>query len=413
MVDEGAMSETAKNCEDAEALAHDTGEDSENQFLTSSEQALIAELTKAGTAASDIGKDELWDLLTSARPSIVHQKRSQVIVLGLHAGLTLQTLGDIFDVTRERIRQIAAHSGVVVSELREQQRDHARRFAARRSDEIFASSVAYPELNLAELAEAHDTDIPTVRRALGHRLLVHESRRSTGAGTMSDADLLAALREWADGAERHTGDAYETWAKKRGIPGRQTVQIRFGSWNGGLRKAGLEHLAVDRGGPRPQVSDAALWASVLEFFRSDSPNFAVVGYERYAQEHGLASAATIRKRLGGWSSVCATVRKLMRYAVDRDGSWAWADEILDIVPGEERRTISTVEDCVASLQRVAARTTGPLTVQMYEDNREPGDLSGNAIQLRCGSWIAGLMAAGLADRMSSFARAKLQREQQA
>ena len=151
-----------------------------------------------------------------------------------------------------------------------------------------------------------------------------------------------------------------------------------------------------------------MWASVLQFYRDDLPSYSFDSYNDYARRTGLPSGAAVRIRLGSWSQIHERIHELLRYATRRDGSWEWAENILRIVPGQEPRRISSRADSLASLIRVAERTTGPITVAFYEHHRNPQDAPPNVIQLRCGSWVEALRDAGLEHRMSGRARARLQ-----
>lgn len=75
--------------------------------------------------------------------------------------------------------------------------------------------------------------------------------------TIDNDCLLRCLAEWVRETEVLTGDAYTLWATKRGLPGKQTIAIRFGSWNEALVLAGIG-VQEDRGGLRPRFSDAAV-----------------------------------------------------------------------------------------------------------------------------------------------------------
>lgn len=199
----------------------------------------------------DLDEQEWLDWFTS----LTGHQRGDIIVSGMHAGLTLQALGDLYRVSRERIRQIAQAKGVETRELRKLQKEQQERRARRLNRRIYGTSLTYPELDVQEIAEWWDTDEATVRAALEHRLAVHEVRPYEGGGRTSDEDLLAALSEWGHQTSRPIGDDFTAWATQRGLPGKQTIQIRFGSWNTALVLAGLSHLLKDRGGLRPQVSE--------------------------------------------------------------------------------------------------------------------------------------------------------------
>lgn len=358
----------------------------------------------------DMDADEWADWFDTVAPEVRTARRDELMVSGLQAGLTLQAVGDRYGVSRERVRQIAAAQGVSIKELRRLQREQQERHDRRVTRHIYGTSLTYPELDIDELAEWWDVDEQTVRKALGHRLTVHETRPYEGeTGRTSEENLLAALTEWGSQSSSLTGDDYTAWAAGRGLPGKQTIAIRFGSWNTALVLAGWGDHVQDRGGLRPTISDETLWSSVLDFIRADLPSYSFAAYDAYAREHGLGSGALLRQRLGSWSEVHQRIRLLLRYAADRDGSWEWAEAVLEISPRDQPRDGITEADALDSLRRVASRIVGPVTVQAYEAEREPGDAGAAMIQARCGSWIKALLSAGLDDRLSAKARGKLSR----
>lgn len=341
------------------------------------------------------------------------EHRDRIMVGGLKAGLTLQQLGDLYGVSRERVRQIAAQHGISVSELRAEKNAQADRRSRRVARHIYAASLSHPELTIEELAEWAETDENTVRAALGHRRAVHEVNYNAWSTGVSDEELLDGLRAWAEEVGVHTGDSFTDWATKHGLPSKQIPMMRFGGWNNALRRAGLHHLVKDRGGPRPTMSDEVLWAAVLQFFQDDVENYSYQGFEAYVRKRGLPSAATIRIRLGGWADVKGRVRQLMRYAAAPDGTWGWADSVLAINPESHPRNVIDKQQTLEALIDVAGRTHGPLTVMLYEEHRDKAQPSANVIQARHGLWINALHDAGLDHRMSVRARRRWAEKQAA
>jgi len=370
--------------------------------------SMPAPLPETGLAFDEMDSDEWLDWFHRLPEEQHREQRDRLLVMGLKSGLTLQSVGDLYGLTRERVRQIAVGQGVVTKDLRKLQKEQSDRHARRVARHIYGVSLTHPELSLEELADWAEADEATVRRSLEHRVVVHEVKTNDWSSGISDEDLLAALRNWAAQESRHTGDNYTAWAELHGLPGRQTPQIRFGGWNNALVAAGLGHLARERGGRRPVISEHEIWGSVLQFFRDDLPSYSFIAYGRYASERGLPSGALVRVRLGSWSEVKTGVRDLLRYAADRDGSWQWGEAILDVVPGQAQRNHVTTEDAVASLRAVARRTAGPLSVQGYESARREGEVQVNLIQRRCGSWVNALVTAGLAERLTRKGRARLE-----
>ena len=352
----------------------------------------------------DPDADEWLDYFQALPEEWKTERRDRLMVEGLRAGLTLQTVGDLYGVSRERVRQIAGSQGVNIRQLREeakQQQDRRRRRVERH---IYAASLTHPELTIEELAEWAESDEATVRKALGHRRAVHEVSYNDWSVGVTDEELIDGLQQWAAESSVHTGDSFTEWALEHGLPSKQIPTMRFGGWNNALRRAGLHHLVQDRGGPRPTMPDEVLWAAVLQFFRDDVEKYTYQGYEQYWKSRGLPSTSTIRARLGSWSDVKARVRQLMRYAVAPDGTWGWGEAVLAVHPEQYPRNVVSKETAVDALREVAARTTGPLTVALYEEHRDPTHPNAAMVQSRCGLWINALHEAGLEDRMSTRAR---------
>ncbi|NHB83959.1 hypothetical protein G7085_02830 [Tessaracoccus sp. HDW20] len=358
----------------------------------------------------DMDRDD-WRDWYDALPGLTRiERRDDIMIAGLRAGFTLQDMGDLHGISRERVRQIATSKGVVMRELRREQKASADRRRRRIARRVYGTSLTYPELTVAEIAEWVDTDEQTVRQALEHRLAVHETRvRPPDTGRTSEETLIAALAEWGAQTETLTGDDYTQWATDRGLPGKQTIAIRFSSWNAALVLAGLGDRIRDRGGLRPVVADEELWAAVMAFLRADLPSYSFAAFDDWTKGEGMGSGASVRNRLGEWSHVHARARSLLRYAANRDGSWPWADAVLDFDPESRPGRVATRADAVESLKRVAGRIQGPVTVAAYEEARSADDVGANMVMCRCGSWIRGLLEAGLDDRLSGKARGRLAR----
>lgn len=333
------------------------------------------------------------------------ERRVDIMILGLQSGCSLREVGNRFGVSRERVRQLVAKQGVKSGDIRAQERAEEKEREHRLARRVREISLLFPEYEVAEIAELFKTSEPVVRKALGARLLVHDPPRAktVGKGT-DDEELLSAIANWAAETDELTGVSYSAWAAQRGIPGMQTVAIRFRSWNEALELAGIENR-FDVGGVRPQIPDEAMWAALLDFYREDLPNYSSLGYGQYAQQFGKPSLASIRARLGNWSKVHATVRKLLRYCAAPDGSWELGERVLAFDDESRGRADNNPEVALRDLIAVAKQATGPLTMSFYKASRGNRTRVGTIIRL-FGSWVAALQAAGLSHRLSSQARRK-------
>ena len=177
-------------------------------------------------------------------------------------GATLQEIGDLFGVTRERIRQILSRDTPWSStDLSAAAKVLAR---ARRSEHADAAehwSLAHPAAPLDEAVGARP-----LRRAdasaLGRRRSRHEPAFETPRETArrTEEEIVADLRAFHTETGKTTCQAFTAWAREHDVPGHQTAAIRFGTWNEALKAAGI---GTDKGAPRSSFSDEDLWAAVL------------------------------------------------------------------------------------------------------------------------------------------------------
>lgn len=362
------------------------------------------------SGASDLDAEEWLDWFCALPDPDKADHRDDLLCEGLAAGVTLQDLGNLYGISRERVRQITQRRGLNAMELRAERRARSERRYRRIARRVYGMSLSYPELTVEEIADAVECDVSTVIKALGNRRGVHLlQEKPSSPKRVSDEDLLAGLAEWAKQTTHMTGDDYTEWASEHSLPGKQTIHIRFGSWNTALALAGVGGAVDNRGGLRPHLDDAVLWATLYEFFTSDAASFSVKGYDEWARANDRASLATLRNRLGMWSELWGRTRELMRYAADRDGSSEWAEEVLQIVPGEVERKIISQDQCLAAVKRVADATTGAMTVQLYERERTDDEPAAIVVAKKCGSWIHALHQLGLDFRMSGKAKGKIDR----
>lgn len=248
----------------------------------------------------------------------------------------------------------------------------------------------------------------------------------------TDAEVIAALRREAESRGR-TPRRTEWKGRPRTEPGVRAVLTHFGSWNDGLRAAGLEVThqtgmwtredvidalrvdARDRGRtPRRddwrRAASARPQAGIVEkLFGSWNAGLQAAGLEvshdpaRWTRERVLAalrrrerelgrpptsselehrsgpdcpSAAIVRRRLGSWSNAC------------RELGWE--------VPEGGRRGD---EEMVAALRTSSWELGGELTQAAFAElARERGWPSAGAVKRRFGSWAAAKHAIGLAAR---------------
>ena len=177
--------------------------------------------------------------------------------------------------------------------------------------------------------------------------------------------VIATLRR--DANRRGRSPTSEEWSTaRRSRPHAGTVEKLFGSWNAGLRAAGLEPNAEpDKWTP----------ATVLEALRGLERE---LGRQPTTRDLGRPPAgypnrAIVRRKLGSWSAAC------------RQLGWSC-----------EQRVIATDEQMISALQAAGRELGADFTHEEYKAiSAARGWPSANAITTRFGSWNEPRQLAGL------------------
>ena len=184
-------------------------------------------------------------------------------------------------------------------------------------------------------------------------------------GVWTRERLLAALRR--DAARRGRTPVREDWSKAtRSRPNAATVAKFFGSWNAGLRAAGLEPNVE-----RDKWTEVTVLKALRELERE-------LGRQPTSSDvtrppGGYPNNAVIKRKLGSWGAAC---RALGWHA--------------------EPRVISDDHEMLDALKAAAAELGATFPHQRYKAiSAARGWPSANAITARFGSWNAARESAGL------------------
>ncbi|MBO1031163.1 hypothetical protein IPV09_07415 [Tessaracoccus sp. SD287] len=235
-------------------------------------------------------------------------------------GETLQEIGDDYGVTRERIRQIinteTPWSTTSIGAAR-------RRTLAVQAEAERRAVLEWSEANVGAPIEQAVAQLKlneeVVRKYLGRHRIRHELvEKKAPEGRSLDA-LLADLRRFYAETGGTSAAAYGRWAKNAGVPGQQTIAIRFGSWNDAAARAGIKDAPpIER---ERRYSDEDLWAAVLDGIRAGQ--FTAKEFEDWlVTVEGAPSLATIRNRLPQkWNELRDEALRILGNRSERDEVW--------------------------------------------------------------------------------------------
>lgn len=199
---------------------------------------------------------------SSSRLSATSDRDSRIESM-YHSGLTLEEIGKVYGITRERVRQILELRGVDRRTAQEVAYSARERFINEFGadvDALFESTRSIPEVEKYFAAK----NIPSVwiRDYLADRR--HETvYRTTSSKRWSEAELLKLLQKAANGRSSLSAKQYEAWRAKeieRGgdAPTHTAIGWRFESWRNALEKAGLSTSEPKREYKRKWTADEAL-----------------------------------------------------------------------------------------------------------------------------------------------------------
>jgi transcriptional regulator with XRE-family HTH domain len=241
-------------------------------------------------------------------------------------GWSLDQIALGFGVSRERVRQILrAHGGPDPQNIASAKRRRAEQEAEQRIDELLELWRAgeHPRAAAARLglqAAACQSAIARFATDLDRAARKASLGSARRVQTYSDRDIVLALTSVSTRLGRvPSAKDYAVHARELNYPSLPTVLNRMGGWVQALQAAGLRPLSAPSECRRTRRwTEESCWEALLAVVEELGEIPTVLAYERHAVGRPeLPSAATLRNRLGRWSSITTTIaaqRAAMRVA---------------------------------------------------------------------------------------------------
>jgi AraC-like DNA-binding protein len=240
------------------------------------------------------------------------QRVRQMQALREH-GWSLDEIALRFTVSRERVRQILrAHGGPDPQDIVDARRRRAESQAEARVDELLARWRAgeQPRIAASALGLQAAACRSTIERFATD--VDRAARKASMAGsrsvqTYSDRDIIVALTSAATRVGRvPSAKEYAALARTLDFPSLPTILNRMGGWAHALRAAGMEPLSAPSRARKRRWTEEACWRALRRVADELGEIPTVLAYERHAAGRPeLPSSATVRNRLGRWSSISA------------------------------------------------------------------------------------------------------------
>lgn len=247
--------------------------------------------------------------------STIDPSRNERIVAMYAAGSTLNAIGEYFNLTRERVRQILEKSGID----RRNMTEHADILRVKTMS-VYGPMVdaAFDEArSISKVAEMFKDKIPArwVRQHLEPRR--NESLRTNNTPQVWTNDqIISILREASAGKGTLSIGDYRKWrssfdSDQKRPPTHSIISWRFGSWRNAVTIAGLADNAAKREYKRRWNREDAMNAVALYVDYANElgerPTF--TGYDTWSRERDEHPSAAYVRHLTGmsWSQILRSV----------------------------------------------------------------------------------------------------------
>jgi hypothetical protein len=254
-------------------------------------------------------------------------------------GLTLEQVGKLFGLTRERVRQIFREADLSIRSTSETRALRSKHLLEGCGEEIKAAFLI--SHNVEQVAHRFGLPIAVAKEFIKTQFPHTWERRPQKPPDPKypTEEILELLREAAAAVGGELREpSYRRYAKGRSIadgrswPSNATVTARFGSWSRALIAAGLKPLGPLSSRSHRKFSDDDCVEAIRVIAEKLGEPPTVAAYREFARESDGAypSDATLRQRFGTWYEVL--VRAGLYTNPPEQALLAGQVEDLDVVP---------------------------------------------------------------------------------
>jgi hypothetical protein len=223
------------------------------------------------------------------------------------AGETLQDIGTVFEVTRERVRQVLAKRyGITGEDMLALRRALKAERLASDGEKVLAWARTNPGRTLDDAAVATGVAVERIKRALTTEEVrrTFAPKRPKHQPRFSDEDILAAIVAAADEhGDPLSHSRYDEYAAVHGTPTASRVIQRFGTWTAACTAAGVGVLTRNRTYTR-RWTPGAMVDAVIDYLASPGATGTFADYDRWARTQPQhPSSGTVRNQFGSWTAV--------------------------------------------------------------------------------------------------------------